>query len=432
MKESVDNAANIVGAMQPPPRPQDPEYIEGESIRCACHVLNLVVTDVLGNPANGVDDIRDKARAVSTHFNHSSTSQTALNKEQSAAHERSKKLKADVVTRWNSFYVMLERLIEQKAHLVTVLNGHADRATRLLVPTPENWETMKDILLVLKPFYQATTALEGDVYPTLSLVHFFYAAIIHTLTGAITRPNFTPLATKLANALTVEMGKRWASTAAMATSLACMLDPRTKGLNMFPPTTHDEMWELLFREAFDYHKRDETHSPVASVAQAQTDMKDEAALDLFSALQSFHVPVQVHQPDAPSLVNDLRAEISSWKATPSAPLFSTKEARTYTDPLGIWSEYHDLKRFPLLTPLARKYLCIPATSVPSERVASAAGNVVTSKRARLNPGFVAKLTFAHMNWDMAELPSQKERQELANRAIAAAQAAMAAVGNVSM
>lgn len=38
------------------------------------------------------------------------------------------------------------------------------------------------------------------------------------------------------------------------------------------------------------------------------------------------------------------------------------------------------KRYPALAELARKYLCIPATSASSERVFSTAGNVVNSKR----------------------------------------------------
>ena len=66
-------------------------------------------------------------------------------------------------------------------------------------------------------------------------------------------------------------------------------------------------------------------------------------------------------------------------------------------PLLWWKCYE--AQFPLLAKLAKKYLCIPATSVPSERAFSAAGNVVNSKRACLLPENVNMLVFRSQNLD---------------------------------
>ena len=65
------------------------------------------------------------------------------------------------------------------------------------------------------------------------------------------------------------------------------------------------------------------------------------------------------------------------------------------NPLEWWKENE--MRFPLMANMARKYLCIPATSTPSERMFSTAGNVVTNLRTLLKPHKVNMLVFLAMN-----------------------------------
>ena len=49
--------------------------------------------------------------------------------------------------------------------------------------------------------------------------------------------------------------------------------------------------------------------------------------------------------------------------------------------------------------LARIYLGVPATSVPSERVFSTAGDIVTAQRSRLAGDHIDQLIFLKKNLD---------------------------------
>ena len=64
-----------------------------------------------------------------------------------------------------------------------------------------------------------------------------------------------------------------------------------------------------------------------------------------------------------------------------------------TDPLQWWKKWGS--KFPNLAQLARRYLAMPATSAPVERLFSVAGLVATAKRSRLAPSTVSLLVFLH-------------------------------------
>src|SRR5688572_12775531 len=82
---------------------------------------------------------------------------------------------------------------------------------------------------------------------------------------------------------------------------------------------------------------------------------------------------------------DEHDEINRYQAlTAASPL---------SDPLAWWAANE--KVFPRLAKLAKKYLSVPATSVPSERAFSSASNVDTRHRHTMDPGTLEKCVLIH-------------------------------------
>ena len=75
--------------------------------------------------------------------------------------------------------------------------------------------------------------------------------------------------------------------------------------------------------------------------------------------------------------------------------FQERPIKRREDPLCWWRV--NGSRFPHLEILARKYLAIPATSTPSERVFSVAGIVVDKRRSALTAEMIDALVFLNKN-----------------------------------
>ena len=95
----------------------------------------------------------------------------------------------------------------------------------------------------------------------------------------------------------------------------------------------------------------------------------------------------VDNSSSPSVEEKAKKEVQEYR--------SFKGVLTNVNPIMWWWEKRD--RMPLLFNLANKYLCVQASSTPSERVFSTAGDTVSVERARLLPEKVDMLVFLKKN-----------------------------------
>lgn len=87
----------------------------------------------------------------------------------------------------------------------------------------------------------------------------------------------------------------------------------------------------------------------------------------------------------------LKKELEAYLLCPKLSISS------HTSVLEWWKTNEN--NYPNLATLARKYLCICATSCPSERTFSTSGNIVTAKRAITKPDKINMLVFLAKNMD---------------------------------
>ena len=130
-----------------------------------------------------------------------------------------------------------------------------------------------------------------------------------------------------------------------------------------------------------------------------------------------HGPAQVREEEesgagtAPkkkkSLLGSLLGKRPATATTLTPNQKATAEITLYLQEMAVDDEENPLTgwknnqgRLPLVARLARKYLCICATSAPSERVFSTAESVATPLRSLLNPEKVNMLVFLARNLDI--------------------------------
>ena len=94
-------------------------------------------------------------------------------------------------------------------------------------------------------------------------------------------------------------------------------------------------------------------------------------------------PPKKAKKDLMSLLDDVVNSKSRVEREMNNYLAIDIDPSTVGDPLVWWK--NNQKHYPRLAQLSRKYLCVPATSVPSEHAFSVAGHIVNEKRACLLP-----------------------------------------------
>ncbi|XP_033731640.1 zinc finger BED domain-containing protein 4-like [Pecten maximus] len=335
------------------------------------HTLQLSVK--AGLKVKGIASAAAAARMLVGHFKKSTLAANDLRARQKQLGLPHHSLLQDFATRWNSTFFMFERLIEQGLAVFAVLHNPAVTSlsdARRFELSDDVWRTIEEITPVLKPLQIATTTMSGSNSPTLSLV---YPIVLGLLTKhLIVGDGDSVKLIQFKQAVSQDLSSGFPANDDLCRHpavLTCALDPRYKSLRFLSEDqrqmVRDSIIQLEDPDNTNTTTNDRTVDPEA-------------------------FPVHVKQEHEISAIQflcgdliDLTEEVSSPSSSFSLEYdtFLKEIVSGATDPLDLWKVHHT--SYPRLARLTKLYLSIPGTSVPSERVVSDTGNLVTKRRASL-------------------------------------------------
>ncbi|XP_057691298.1 E3 SUMO-protein ligase ZBED1-like [Corythoichthys intestinalis] len=377
-----DNAANIVRAAS---------LNKWTRLQCFGHRLHLAVENAV-KKSDKIDRALSICKKLVGHFSHSWKARAALEDAQKELNLPSHSLITECQTRWGSRQMMISRILEQQRALAQVLSK--DKKTRHLIPTWQDIDVLESVSKSLDPLLDFTDALSGEDYISISclkpVLHLFNTQLLQG------QDEETDLTKKLKKEMLDYINEKYEDKATQELlDIASCLDPRFK-MDFIDADKKPQVKARVTTELMECHAQ--TSSALFSAASSSSTEENPTVANppqekkskksfggFFQSIQS--KAGAAGTSSSLTLRESVEAEFNNYLLTPCID----KDQ----DALAWWKIYQI--NFPRLSKLACKYLCIPATSSPSERLFSASGNIVTCQRSCLKPEMVDKLVFLAKN-----------------------------------
>ena len=275
----------------------------------------------------------------------------------------------------NSTHFMLERLCEQR-HVVTDIlldDKLTKKGDSQLLLKDNEWEVIAELSNVLKDFTKVTAYMSTETNVSCSQIYPIVCGLLNT--SLKVDNSDSQLVRKVKDTIAEELNCRYQPTSAeifdSTAALAPILDPRYKRLPFFNSEQRKRAKEAL------ESRLDEIPLKLPSRNQSETEsapcikrQKTDSGLDF----------LMCYSPDKHENDDELERYLAS---------------KCDSKPLDWWK--NNEKNFPRIAVIAKQVLAVPATSVPSERIFSAAGLLVNKLRNRLSCHLVDKIIFLNKN-----------------------------------
>ena len=293
---------------------------------------------------------------------------------------------------------MVSRILEQKEAIRLVLS--ADRDTSNIVPTWQDLDVLQSIDKAISPLSCLTDILSGEQYVTVSAV----LPMLHILETDLLKvqEEDTQLTKDIKHRIVADIRLRYTQSkltesVILMLQVASFLDPRFK--TKYMEHMNEDQLLSVKQKVFDECmclSYEEANTATQSVSESVPPAPKKRNIGTLFKIHETRIREEGQQPtgEGTQVVNT--EEQQRQQATKEVDDYLSASRLDFEEDPLLWWKGQPLN-YPILGRVAQKYLCICATSSPSERLFSTTGNVVSSFRSTLKPDKVDMLVFLSKN-----------------------------------
>lgn len=354
----TDNAPNIVNAIR---------INKWQHVPCFAHILNISIQHALNN----IKQIMSKIKNIVEFFKQSSAALHKLQNIQKQSGFEPLKLIQECKTRWNSAFKMMEKIVKLKEPILSTL---AITNNSLNCISDNEWEIISSACTFLQVFDDVTTEMSSENTVTISKQNLFYIFLLEHLNLYIQNLETPIEIVEMANEIKTTLNKYFKNLESNEIqSQSIFLDPRFKKYGFLSDDKFETCKSQLSRKL--QHFNIDIPNNLINEENQNT-----------SLVQSSSSIWKKFDDQVSSVVGQNNSFVAS--VVELDKYLSESLLNRQLDPLKWWSSRKQI--YPRLYEIVKRRLCVPATSVPSERVFSKAGLVLNSKRTRLTTSKVEK------------------------------------------
>lgn len=313
-------------------------------------------------------------------------SEDDLTDEPDENNKKSKSLKLDVKTRWNSTVPMIESILSSKKSVVKLMLQKTDHSD--LVLSNAEYGLLKELLGFLKNFEVITAIFSGARYATLNFYVLFRQEIRSLLEP---EPQDSIPIKELKENMLQKVDYRFPLSDIKI--IASLLDPRFQNLldvKNYIKSCNCSSVEFIQKYCNNYDViKSHSNPKVKNVPDCDVTK---------SGVKKSYIDDMVEKHSTlSSVASNMSSARQSELTRECFLLLSMGGVVEVKDILSFWKD--NSKTMPLLSEVASATLCTPATSTPSERNFSVAGLVANSKKSQILPENLDKVCFIHNNYE---------------------------------